>query len=71
MKLPTISAKSERPAKQRPHVVEAHAAVEVGALVRLNVEIPESLHRQVKVKAAQDGKTIKQVVLALLAGYAG
>lgn len=71
MKLPDMSAKAaERPTRVRPHVEEAHAAVEGEASVRLNVEMPATLHRAVKIRAAQEGKTIKEVVLTLLAGYA-
>lgn len=70
MKIPTISTKTERPTRARPHVVEAHAAVEGKDTARLNVELPAALHRAVKMRAAQEGKTIKEVVLALLADYA-
>jgi predicted HicB family RNase H-like nuclease len=69
MKLPTINAKTERPTRARPHVEEAHAAVEGDPPVRLNVEMPAALHRAVKMKAAQEGKSIKEVVLTLLARY--
>jgi len=67
MKLPTISAQG-RPTKAK-HVEAAHAAIEKGPAVRLNVEIPGALHRAVKIKAAQEGKTIKEVVLSFLGEY--
>ena len=69
MKLPTISAKTERPTRARQHVEAAHAAVEEESPVRLNVELPAAIHRAVKIRAAQEGKTIKEVVLAFLSDY--
>jgi len=33
---------------------------------QLNVEIPESLHRRLKVKSARSGKPIKDIVAAVL-----
>ena len=33
---------------------------------QLNVEIPESLHRQLKVKSARSGKPIKAIVADVL-----
>ena len=51
------------------HVVAAHAAVEGTDTVRLNVELPGALHRAVKMRAAQEGKSIKEIVLTFLAEY--
>jgi hypothetical protein len=71
MKLPTLSQQPDRPKKTAPapHVAAAHAAVEKGAKVRLNVDLPEELHRRVKAKAAGEGRTIREVVLEFLATY--
>lgn len=69
MKLPQINAATERPTRAKQHVVAAHAAVEGVDTVRLNVEIPGAMHRALKMRAAQEGKTIKEVVLAFLAEY--
>lgn len=69
MKLPQISASTERPTRAKQHVVAAHAAVEGTDTVRLNVEIPGAMHRALKMRAAQEGKTIKDVVLTFLAEY--
>ena len=69
MKLPTINATTERPTRAKEHVVAAHAAVEGTDTVRLNVELPGALHRAVKIRAAQEGKSIKEIVLTFLAEY--
>lgn len=69
MKLPNISAQTERPTKAKRHVEDAHAAAEKQAVVRLNVELPEALHQAIKMKALQEKRTIKEVVLTLLAEY--
>lgn len=69
MKLPTFAdGQTARPNKAK-HVEAAHSAIEKEPEVRLNVAIPESLHRAVKTKAAQQGKSIKEVVLAFLNDY--
>jgi putative ubiquitin-RnfH superfamily antitoxin RatB of RatAB toxin-antitoxin module len=69
MKTPRVSSPTERPTKTRLHVEDAHAAVEKQALVRLNVELPEALHRAVKMRALQENRTIRDVVLTLLTNY--
>lgn len=69
MKLPTLAgSQAARPTKAR-HVEAAHSAIEKENEVRLNVAVPESLHRAVKTRAAHEGKSIKQVVLAFLEEY--
>lgn len=69
MKLPTLAGvQASRPTKAK-HVEAAHLAIEKESEIRLNVAIPESLHRAVKTKTSQEGKTIKQVVLAFLEEY--
>lgn len=66
--IPSIASKSERPPKAK-HVQEAHAAAEKETAVRLNVELPAALHKAVKRKALEEGRTIKEVVLTFLADY--
>jgi len=39
------------------------------ATKRLNVEIPISVHRALKVKASSEGKTIKELMMALFDEY--
>lgn len=34
--------------------------------VNINYEIPDDLHRALKVKAAQEGKTLKALIIELL-----
>lgn len=38
--------------------------------MRLVVELPDELHRRTKVKAAQEGSTVSEVVRSLLARWA-
>lgn len=66
---PSIATQAQRPSKSK-HVESAHQASEKEPAIRLNVDIPESLHKSVKAKAAQDGKTMREVVLAFLTDYA-
>jgi hypothetical protein len=68
MKTPSIATQAERPTKSK-HVEEAHAAVEKEPAVRLNVELPVALHKAVKMRAIQEGRTIKEVVLSFLSDY--
>ncbi len=68
MKTPSIATQSARPPKSK-HVQEAHAAVEKEPAVRLNVELPAGLHKAVKRRALEEGRTIKEVVLTFLADY--
>jgi hypothetical protein len=71
MKLPSLTDRPDRPKTvPAPHVVAAHDAVEKTGKVRLNVDLPEELHRRVKAKAAGEGRTIRAIVLESLATYA-
>lgn len=38
--------------------------------MRLSIELPDELHRELKVRAAREGKTISQVVRPLIEQYA-
>ncbi len=40
-------------------------------MVRINVEIPEELRKELKAKLALEGKTIKEWVLEQIEGYLG
>lgn len=42
-----------------PHIKAAQA-------MNINYEIPDDLHRALKVKAAQEGKTLKALIIELL-----
>lgn len=68
---PSIAVQSERPTKKHVEaVIEKTKKESEEKPIRLNVEIPVSLHKSVKAKAAQDGKTMKEIVLAFLTDYA-
>lgn len=67
--LPTMTRKTESTTRTKQHVIEANAAVEGRETVRLNVELPIELHRAIKMKALQEHRTIKEVVLSLLTDY--
>jgi hypothetical protein len=53
-----------------PHVAAAHDAVEPVRTVRLNFDVPKELHTAVKTKAASNGETMKDVLIAFLREYA-
>jgi hypothetical protein len=40
-----------------------------GKVKRLVIEIPESLHKEIKVQAALEGRHVKDVVMGLVEGY--
>ncbi|MEQ8767982.1 MAG: hypothetical protein RL885_29030 [Planctomycetota bacterium] len=40
-------------------------------MVRINVEIPDELRKELKAKLALEGKTIKEWVLEQIEGYLG
>lgn len=69
--IPTMGTNAARPSKNdAPHLVKAIAALNPDEVeVRLNVSIPGALHRAVKMRALQEGRTIKEVVLTFLADY--
>ena len=62
-----LKAKSTR----RESESKEQAIAEVGKeeTVRFNALVPTSLHRQVKVKATQEGKSMTEVVIDLLEQY--
>lgn len=35
-------------------------------MTRINIELPEPLHQKLRIRAAQDGRTIKDVVTQYL-----
>ncbi len=66
--IPAMSANTARP-NSAPHVNKAIAVMQGVEEVRLNVSLPSVLHRAVKIRALQEGRTIKEVVLTFLADY--
>jgi len=44
-------------------------AGETGRKRRLNAEIEESLHRRIKVRAAEEGRTVSEITRDLWIGY--
>ncbi len=67
--IPTIGTNAARPSNNAPHVTKAIAALEGTEEVRLNVSLPGALHRAVKMRALEEGRTIKEVVLTFLTDY--
>ncbi len=67
--IPAIGTNATRPTNNAPHVNKAIAALEGTEEVRLNVSLPGALHRAVKMRALEEGRTIKEVVLTYLAEY--
>jgi predicted HicB family RNase H-like nuclease len=41
-------------------------AKKTGKVMRLNADIPEELHRKIKVAAAQQGVTVKKLLLDMI-----
>ena len=64
-------ANATRPTNIAPHVIKAHADAEKMSAdkARINVEVDGELHRRLKMKALQEGKTIKEIVIALVKAY--
>lgn len=68
--IPTMGANTERPTtKVMPHVQAAHDAVEGVDMVRLNVKIPSAVHRAFKTRAAEENRTIQEMILELMTHY--
>ena len=42
------------------------AQTKAGKVMRLNADIPEELHRKIKVAAAQQGVTVKELLLDMI-----
>jgi hypothetical protein len=65
-----VKAKTNRLAIDRPsaarHAKEQRELSFDGPEVRLNVTLPEAVHARVKIRAAEQRKTIRSYILALL-----
>lgn len=53
-----------RPIRKRCHYMAPH--IKAAQAMNINYEIPDDLHRALKVKAAQEGKTLKALIIELL-----
>lgn len=51
---------------QQAHQVHYRKATTMQTLARIHYEIPDDLHREVKAKAALEGKTLKQYLIDTL-----
>ncbi len=67
--IPTMGTNAARPSNNAPHLIKAIESMDGTSTVRLNVEVPVALHRAVKMRALEEGRTIKEVVLSFLADY--
>jgi predicted HicB family RNase H-like nuclease len=63
-----LKAKKTSP-DDRPHLQEALDEVTKEATKRLNVDIPASLHQEIKTLAARQNTNIRDIVLACLHEY--
>lgn len=68
MKTPAVNL-TEMSSKPSKHVGRAAASLEKPPMQRLNVEIPEDLHADLKSITSKQKKKIKEVVAELIAGY--
>jgi hypothetical protein len=69
MKRPSLAQAVLPAAAPAPHVLAAHAAVNGEQVVRLSINIPADLHKAVKLRATEDGRSLRDVVLELLSQY--
>ena len=66
MKIPKITENSARPTT-KPHVDKIISKIEDdGKTIRLNVDIPKSLHKKLKNRATDEDRSIKELVIELL-----
>lgn len=68
MKTPAINL-TEMSSKPSKHVGRAAASLDKAPMQRLNVEIPEDLHADLKSITSKQKKKIKEVVAQLIAEY--
>lgn len=68
MKTPAVNL-TEMSSKPSKHVDRAAASLEKPAMQRLNVEIPEDLHAELKSITSKKKRKIKEVVAELIADY--
>jgi predicted HicB family RNase H-like nuclease len=62
-----LSAKKKRRASRAKD--EALSEVTREETMRLNADVPVSLHRRVKLQAAQEGKSITEILITALETY--
>jgi predicted HicB family RNase H-like nuclease len=63
------TARSEREATDRPPEPPAQSVPASEKIVQLNVAVPESLRREVKIKALQRGQDMNTAVKELLTAW--
>lgn len=66
---PLGSAASGNPGASNPDAQKLKRKMEEEDTTQLNVEIPESLHRRLKVKSAQTGKSLKKLTAQALRDF--
>jgi predicted HicB family RNase H-like nuclease len=52
-----------------PKTTKAEAPEEAPAVVSINVPLPAWLHRQLRIRAATEGTSLKECVIAALESY--
>jgi hypothetical protein len=68
MKTPAVNL-TEMSSKPSKHVDRAAASIKKPAMQRLNVDIPEDLHAELKSVTGLQKRKIKEVIVELIAGY--
>ena len=65
----SLNLTARKPSK--PTHKEGAAAALAHGVSQLHIKIPNALHRKLKMKAAEEGKTIRDYVIALLEKHGG
>jgi predicted HicB family RNase H-like nuclease len=74
--LPVLASKTEKPASRQEFVagaalVQSQAGTRPPKPIRLNLDLDPDLHRQLKVRAAENSMTIAQLVRGLIVREVG
>jgi hypothetical protein len=68
MRTPRPNLTVERPTTERARAVAQRAAEKIGqGSSRLVADIPDSLHRKIKIRAVERGQTVREYLIGLLA----
>lgn len=61
--------KRDESARQHPQSEAVRAVVASEELVRVNFQVAEPLRRRLKARAAQEGRTVQEIVTGLIEEY--
>lgn len=64
-----MALKAKKSSRESSGKKEAIESVTAEAIKRLNINIPESKHKALKIKAAENGETISEAILKWVDEY--